>query len=624
MSFVTKIDVDYFYSRYLKNMEIEQELLQEMHQPHSQDGWMTYLDRRSHTMHDLYVENEALLNTYVRPFFIGKQSLDVDTALAFLSHTWSLYETKLEYVIVGQVTKMLEAFFEEHGMTNEHIKCLIILSELYLQTAGESGFAVARMYYDKLVVYRSRLSDIDSSLLLKYLCISSLRGLPVANSNLSSMDDCYRFYEDDLAFLSSDKVRSIIDSMEGITFESVRDYCKLLFIAKILNTYEVRLSDPVYEAVYPLYEETFLKGTKGLECEYDYNINIVLPYYKLCWLTGRSTAEECFEKYYGCYNHFKNAAVRDKDITLPLIERQLFSLMTMYLPDAFMLTNFLSADSFEENIDKLNEYLISINEFFDSVPFGDYDIYLSQQAYEIFEKILPTINRNMDVFTPLFNIVIRRDPDVTVHSYMVGNIASVILDLVIKEKPELLVGCLKLKNRDEVGKHKDMIKKYLEQGCLLHDLGKISIGYITRKQTRALSSGEFEFIRSHPELGAGLAMLNPQINRYTPIIIGHHKAYDDVSGYPSSYHYSEHHETFLVNIVKLADCLEAATDSIGRIYAPVKTSNEVLEEFRQGSGAMYNPDLVELIVNSPETVAKLSEITTTGRATVYERVYLKK
>lgn len=43
-----------------------------------------------------------------------------------------------------------------------------------------------------------------------------------------------------------------------------------------------------------------------------------------------------------------------------------------------------------------------------------------------------------------------------------------------------------------------------------------------------------------------------------------------------------------------ADCIDAATDSVGRAYSRGKTFEEMLDDLRRNSGRMFNPDLVAL------------------------------
>lgn len=43
-----------------------------------------------------------------------------------------------------------------------------------------------------------------------------------------------------------------------------------------------------------------------------------------------------------------------------------------------------------------------------------------------------------------------------------------------------------------------------------------------------------------------------------------------------------------------ADCIDAATDSVGRAYSRGKTFDEMMADLQVNSGRMFNPDLVAL------------------------------
>ena len=98
-----------------------------------------------------------------------------------------------------------------------------------------------------------------------------------------------------------------------------------------------------------------------------------------------------------------------------------------------------------------------------------------------------------------------------------------------------------------------------------------------------------------------------------PIILGHHKNWDDSKGYPKNYHYLDNANPILVNIIQMADNLDAATDRISRAYKMTKTSDDVLREFEEGKGTRYNPKLVKMMLSDEKFKEELAELTTDGR-----------
>lgn len=68
---ITREEIRYFYDRYKKNLKKEELITAELMNADNQEAWEERLNQKYHVMHQLYIENEALLNRYVRPFLEG-------------------------------------------------------------------------------------------------------------------------------------------------------------------------------------------------------------------------------------------------------------------------------------------------------------------------------------------------------------------------------------------------------------------------------------------------------------------------------------------------------------------------------------------------------------------------
>ncbi|MEE3409241.1 MAG: hypothetical protein VZQ95_07620, partial [Erysipelotrichaceae bacterium] len=87
----------------------------------------------------------------------------------------------------------------------------------------------------------------------------------------------------------------------------------------------------------------------------------------------------------------------------------------------------------------------------------------------------------------------------------------------------------------------------------------------------------------------------PADRSFVDIARGHHKWYDDSAGYPEDFSLKDSPFEPLVDIVTVADCMDAATDSIGRSYNRGKTLDEYIDEVRAGSGTRYAPWLADIL-----------------------------
>ena len=131
---------------------------------------------------------------------------------------------------------------------------------------------------------------------------------------------------------------------------------------------------------------------------------------------------------------------------------------------------------------------------------------------------------------------------------------------------------------------------------------------------------EFNTITKHPSLGAKLSQNHISTRDYTSIIHGHHKWYDGTKGHPFYFDNTDLPEKTVIDIVMIADCLDAATDKIGRSYSTGKYLDDVIMEFKVDSGSRYSPYVIELF-DKPEVIEDLNYLLETKRRIHYEESY---
>lgn len=124
----------------------------------------------------------------------------------------------------------------------------------------------------------------------------------------------------------------------------------------------------------------------------------------------------------------------------------------------------------------------------------------------------------------------------------------------------------------------------------------------------------------HPEKALEIIGDDKDFEPYLDIIIGHHKTFDG-KGYPSSFDNTASDKKVYIDLISIADSIDAATDRLGRNYAAGKDFNRVLEELINQSGTRYNGQIVSLIANDKELCDNLSYLTSDGRYKVYYDVY---
>ena len=207
------------------------------------------------------------------------------------------------------------------------------------------------------------------------------------------------------------------------------------------------------------------------------------------------------------------------------------------------------------------------------------------------------------------------------HSTHVARLAEALMKGIIKHRRELLIGSLGISSKWQARLHQKQIIYYITRAALLHDIGKNSIVSVVNNDYRQLSDEERRIIRMHPRMGLKYLKISQELKHYYDTTLGHHKWYNGKGGYPSDFDNTQSPYRFMIDIVTLCDCMQAATERVGRNYKQEKSFEKVMEELREGAGTRYNPDLVKLIDDVPELYNELEMIAIYGWPEIYYSIY---
>ena len=142
-------------------------------------------------------------------------------------------------------------------------------------------------------------------------------------------------------------------------------------------------------------------------------------------------------------------------------------------------------------------------------------------------------------------------------------------------------------------------KETLRLGALLHDIGKIGVPDEVLRKSSALTSAEFETIKSHPSAGARILRSIPFLAPHIPIVELHHERLDGL-GYPYGLRGDE--IPLAARIVHVADAFDAMTSA--RAYRSGRMPVEAIVELRRCIGTDFDGPAVEaLIAALPRLVA---------------------
>ena len=269
--------------------------------------------------------------------------------------------------------------------------------------------------------------------------------------------------------------------------------------------------------------------------------------------------------------------------------------------------------------------------------------YISSIAYEDYNLINSYDECMLDLFEYNFkyargayekeeivmSYLVRRQPITFIHSLMVQRIASLITVSLLKTNRELFAPLKHVKLSTDEGpvdyaKESDFDKaviKYVEKAAFYHDLGKCAVSAVINMQVRPLFDDEFEIIKMHPIKNREVLHDDPDFGIYSDVMCGHHKSFDGKSGYPASFDGTASPYKIIIDIVSIADTIDAATDILGRNYAKGKNFAKVFEEMIEGSGRRYNGQIISVLGKDVDLRNTLSRLTGAGRFDIYYNAY---
>lgn len=210
------------------------------------------------------------------------------------------------------------------------------------------------------------------------------------------------------------------------------------------------------------------------------------------------------------------------------------------------------------------------------------------------------------------------------HSVNVAMIARKLMEGILEYQPELLKGALGEIRHGKVLLDSKKCLDFIYEAAFYHDIGKNGIISTVTNDYRPLTDEEYAIIKTHPALGAELLKIAPSLyEKYHDTTLGHHKWYNGKGGYPEDFDNTKSPKRILIDIITLSDCMQAATERVGRNYKEGKTFDMVMEEFRRGAGTKYNPDLVKFIDTHDDVARDLAVLINDAWVDIYFSIYSK-
>jgi len=219
----------------------------------------------------------------------------------------------------------------------------------------------------------------------------------------------------------------------------------------------------------------------------------------------------------------------------------------------------------------------------------------------------------------VLNATVYANKALYVHTMMVKEICAVLLAYILEHDPPYL---------DGVGgcgweywrEHREEIMALMENCALFHDIGKyFCLDYVSNS-SRNLTDDEFDIIKAHPMNFSKVyqGKMTPEMACIRDCAQLHHLWYNGQGGYPREKH--TQNQPF-VDIISIADSLDAATDNIGRPYGLGKTLEQLMEEFDNASNTRYSGYIAGLL-HVEEVKQRVAYVINEQRKEIYCDIYL--
>ncbi len=591
--------------RYRRNMDLQRKLDESLFEDQERDAWIEKFRNRAVEIQKLSAETEEFL-AYLKNLLL--QPLTDDDMQILFDVVYNLYWDGYEdYIVLLPIVERLIGFYEQ----KEEIGKLLLLygiafyEECEIRNRADGLQIMDPEYMYRIIALRTHYSTLQENERKRfYTAFYNLIVVAMGNKAISP-DDSYHLIQQLQDFWNSEEVQRLDGENEDIRGLMDRIYREWLNVEEQIDDASDETKRFFCETASAYYEESYSVRANTL----DVNSEVYAAYLHAQVFLGETTYDIALEKYMKYYRDRLQLLPTDK----VLDDDDFYFVINAPLTLERWLSQGSSAARREEVVAFLME---STRDTWYNRLNGHAIPFVNELMAEWCFKLMKYMRTPAEKEDLLFNLLVRRQLPTYLHSIMVKNLAEVIYAEVSRSNPKLFADLPGVKPGDT--------PEFIRKCALLHDVGKSKITDIVNMQVRRLSDREFQGIRKHPEYGTDMIDTDSDLRLYHDIVIGHHKFYNGKGGYPENFDNTASPFRIVIDLITICDCIDAATDHLGRNYKTAKTIQEVLEELTRDSGVRYNPELVREISESPALLQQLNYITSEGRIDLMYQAYAER
>lgn len=597
-------NVSEILKRYKANMDNQKELDEKLLTNMEKEQWTESLQSRAMQTHRMYMENGHLLEELEQ---LLQEPLTEESAELLFQEVREMYwEGYDDCQVLLPMIYLLIDYYEKSSATANlmFLYGAAYYEENEIRNRRDGSCKMSMEYNLKILAYQPDYFDLPLDARIR-LWVAYYNVIVVSLGNRAlDVDTSYQYFKQAQEFWNSPGVQALDGKEEQIVSIVNRIFYEWLAAEEYIED----TCEETKEAFCKLACRAFEKEIEENGSLCDVNSEVYAAYLHAQALLGKKDWDFIIDEYFEYYNEKiklcpEAGEMTDEDFyfvinTPTTLERWLkYQISEEKRKKIFHVLKKLTQETWYLKLDRLSSPFI--NEIMSQWCFTMMKYMDTQDEKEVW----------------LFQLLVRRQLPTYLHSVMVMHLAEALYREAQISRPELFDSLTAVK--------KSEIINYVHCCALLHDVGKTKITDIVNTQGRKLCDNEFYGIRQHPIYGAEMVDTDCDLAKYHDVVIGHHKFYDGTGGYPESFDNTSSPYRIIIDLITICDCIDAATDYLGRNYKTAKTLNDVLEELIAGKGHRYNPDLVEIIEDSARLRKEMRYIINEGRLDIMYHAYME-
>ena len=617
---IVKPNINRAFEILAKNRTIYNQYNDSIFNFHEHDAWTNFFMRRSIKNHRLFDTNKRILNDIFEYFSMLErthQFVNKDYEELYQTYRSMMQKKKTDHFITLKVCDILEGYYDSgncpdslnHTLYN-HLWRAHSNNYIYSLTNDDSSL-IRKTFNDIMYVYNNHNQQLADYKMAKFNALYDLLLAKWIQLGYLTLDQSSKIKEELAALINEPESEKILPHNYVIAAKVKIDTYEEDIIRNVFLTNSTIIEKSKGDSIVKAYIKKSL-NTPKLSINSLYRIQLMRV------LIHEATAKEGLLETLKIYQKNKDTQQRKIRFNDELLRLYLSQYMTLlYLNDIAEI----SEKEKRKNVKMFcHDIIAAYNRRLDQQYTPSYITQLHLlTTYPRLTKYL-TEKERIDF---LNHLNVATQVNTYAHTVHVGKLANIIMDGIIKYNPSLLLGTF---GKNTVKEVKNFHKKYnhfIYHAALCHDLGKNSIISIVNNDYRPLTDVEYNIIKKHPKYGLEYLKITPILEKYHDTTLGHHKWYNGQGGYPEWFDNTKSPIRIMIDIITFCDCMQAATERLGRNYKQEKTFEMVMAELRKDAGTKYNPDLVDLVDKHKSIRQKLSKLVADGWLEIYYDIYRK-